>query len=130
MVGWLVGWLIGWFRNTHLISTWRLFFIIVMHKRTTINNNNPMLNKYFVEFFGTLFFIYIILATGNAIAIGAALAVAIMIGGPISGGMFNPAVSIAMVAAGKLSSSDLVPYILAQVAGGLVALELFKRIKL
>jgi aquaporin Z len=102
-----------------------LFFIIVIH-----NTLNAMLNKYLVEFLGTLFFIYIILATGNAIAISAALAVAVMIGGPISGGMFNPAVSIAMVAAGKLSSSDLVPYILAQVGGGLVALELFKRIKL
>jgi aquaporin Z len=89
-----------------------------------------MLNKYLVEFLGSLFFIYIILATGNAIAIGAALAIAIMVGGSISGGMFNPAVSIALVAAGKLSSSDLVPYILAQVAGGLVALELFKRVKL
>lgn len=89
-----------------------------------------MLNKYLVEFLGTLFFIYVILATGNAIAIGTALAIAIMVGGPISGGMFNPAVSIAMVAAGKLSSSDLVPYILAQVAGGLVALELFKRVRL
>ena len=31
-----------------------------------------MLNKYLVEFFGTLFFVYIILATGNAVAIGAA----------------------------------------------------------
>ena len=89
-----------------------------------------MLNKYLVEFFGTLFLIYIILATGNGIAIGAALAVAIMVGGTISGGMFNPAVSIAMVAAGKMSSSDLLPYILAQVAGGLVALELFKRVKI
>ena len=89
-----------------------------------------MLNKYLVEFLGTMFFIYIILATGNAIAIGVALAVATMIAAPISGGMFNPAISIAMVAAGKMSSSDLVPYILAQVAGGLVALELFKRVKL
>lgn len=89
-----------------------------------------MLNKYLVEFFGTLFLIYIILATGNAIAIGAAVAVIVMIGGPISGGMFNPAISIAMVAAGKMSSSDVMPYILAQVAGGLVALELFKRVKL
>jgi aquaporin Z len=104
------------------------FYIMILHKHN--HNTRSMFNKYFVEFFGTLFFIYIILATGNAIAIGAALAVAIMIGSHISGGMFNPAVSIAMVAAGKLASSDLVPYILAQVAGGLVALELFKRIKL
>jgi aquaporin Z len=89
-----------------------------------------MLNKYLVEFLGTLFFVYIILATGNAIAIGAALAIVIMVGGSISGGNFNPAVSVAMVAAGRLSSSDLLPYVLAQVAGGLVALELFKRVKL
>ena len=89
-----------------------------------------MLNKYLVEFLGTLFFVYIILATGNAIAIGAAMAIIVMVGGSISGGNFNPAVSVAMVAAGRLSSSELLPYIMAQIAGGLVALELFKRVKL
>jgi aquaporin Z len=89
-----------------------------------------MLNKYLVEFLGTLFFVYVILATGNAIAIGAALAIVIMIGGSISGGNFNPAVSVAMVAAGRLSSSELLPYILAQVGGGFIALELYKRVKL
>jgi aquaporin Z len=89
-----------------------------------------MLNKYLVEFLGTLFFVYIILATGNAIAIGAAMAIIVMVGGHISGGNFNPAVSVAMVAAGKLSSSELLPYILAQIGGGLVALELFKRVRL
>ena len=89
-----------------------------------------MLNKYLVEFLGTLFFVYIILATGNAIAIGAAMAIIVMVGAHISGGMFNPATSVAMVAAGKLSSTDLLPYVLAQIAGGLVALELFKRVRL
>jgi glycerol uptake facilitator-like aquaporin len=34
-----------------------------------------------------------------------------------------------MVAAGKLPSEDLLPYIIAQVAGGLAALELYKRVK-
>ncbi len=88
------------------------------------------MNKYLVEFLGTLFFLYVILATGNAVAIGAALAIAIMIGGNMSGGNYNPAVSIMMVAAGKLNSQDLIPYILAQVAGGLAALEIYKRVKL
>ena len=87
------------------------------------------MNKYLVEFLGTMFFLYVILATGSAIPIGLALAVAIMVGGKISGGNFNPAVSIMMVAAGKLPKSDLAPYIIAQVAGGLAALELFKRVK-
>jgi aquaporin Z len=89
-----------------------------------------MLNKYLVEFLGTLFFVYIFLATGNAVAIGAAMAIIVMVGGSISGGNFNPAVSVAMVAAGRLSSSELLPYIMAQIAGGLVALEMFKRVKL
>ena len=89
-----------------------------------------MLNKYLVEFLGTMFFLYVILATGSAIPIGLALTVAIMVGGNISGGNYNPAVSIMMTAAGKLPKKDLVPYIVAQVAGGLAALELYKRVKI
>ena len=58
-----------------------------------------------------------------------ALAIAIMVGGSISGGHFNPAVTIMMYAAGKLSRSDLIPYLIVQIAGGLVALELYKRFK-
>ena len=52
-----------------------------------------------------------------------------MVLGPYSGGHFNPAISVMMVAMKKLSSNDLLPYILAQIAGGLAALELYKRIK-
>lgn len=91
---------------------------------------NYIMNKYVVEFLGTLFFLYVILATGNWLAIGAALAIAVLIGGPISGGSYNPAVTVMMVAAGKFPKSDLVPYVLAEVAGGLAALELYKRVKL
>lgn len=87
------------------------------------------MNKLLVEFLGTLFFLYIILLTGNALAIGAALAIAIMLGGAISGGNFNPAVTIMMVVAGKQPFKDAVPYILAQIAGGLAAYELYKRFK-
>ena len=87
------------------------------------------MEKYLVEFLGTLFFLYIILATGNPWAIGAALAIAVLVGGKISGGNYNPAVTIMMVAAGKQPASDIVPYIISQVAGGLVALELYRRVK-
>lgn len=88
------------------------------------------MQKYLVEFLGTLFFLYVIMATGDAFAIGAALVVAIMIGGPISGGNFNPAVSVMMFNAGKLSKKDLIPYIVAQVAGGLAAYQLYLRVKM
>jgi hypothetical protein len=38
--------------------------------------------------------------------------------------------AIVMAAAGKLPTVDLVPYCLAQILGGLVALEIYKRFKL
>lgn len=85
--------------------------------------------KYLAEFSGTLFFVYIILATGNPIAIGAALALVILLASNISGGHMNPAVSIVMASAGKIETAELIPYILSQVFGGLVALELYKRYK-
>jgi aquaporin Z len=88
-----------------------------------------MFNKFLVEFLGTLFFLFTIISTGNALAIGASLALAIYLGGKISGGNFNPAVSVMMVVAGKLSKQDLIGYILAQVLGGLAAFELYKRFK-
>jgi glycerol uptake facilitator-like aquaporin len=86
--------------------------------------------NYLVEFLGALFFIYVILATGNPLAIGAALALVILLTSSISGGHINPAVTITMAAAGKLPSVEVIPYCLSQIFGGLVALELYKRYKL
>ena len=87
-----------------------------------------MFNKYLVEFLGTCFLVFIILATGNPLAIGAALALSILLTKDISGGHLNPAVSITMASLGNLPVKDLIPYVLAQVFGGLVALEIFKRL--
>ncbi len=89
-----------------------------------------MMNKLVSEFLGTMFFLYVILATGSAVAIGIALAVVILIFGKVSGGHFNPAVSVMMSAAGKLPVQELLPYVVAQVAGGLVAFELYKRVRM
>jgi aquaporin Z len=82
----------------------------------------------FVEFIGTLLFLYVILATGNFAAIGAALALVIYLGGPISGGNYNPAVTVMLVAANKQKMETVVPYILAQLVGGIAALQVYKRI--
>lgn len=86
-----------------------------------------MMKAVLVEFVGTIFFLYVILATGNFAAIGLALAVAIYLGGKISGGNFNPAVTVMMVVAKKQKTDTLLPYIAAQIAGGLVAFQLYKR---
>ena len=88
------------------------------------------MNNYLAEFFGTALLVYVILATGNPLAIGATLALIILLIGTISGGHVNPAVSIVMASIGRLPIDELVPYCLAQIFGGLVALELFKRVKL
>lgn len=83
------------------------------------------MQKYLVEFVGTLFFLFTILATGSPLAIVAALYIAIVVGGSISGGHFNPAVSVMMTFAGKLSKKDLPIYLLSQILGGLTAWFLF-----
>jgi len=88
-----------------------------------------MLNKYFVEFLGTFFFLFVILYTGNFIAIGIALALMIYLGEEISGGNFNPAVSIMMVFAGKIPTNELAGRISAQILGGLAALGLYNQVQ-
>lgn len=86
--------------------------------------------NYIVEFVGTLFFVYIVLATGNPLAIGSALAVVILLAKNSSGGHVNPAVSLAMASAGALPATELFPYIIAQCMGALVAHQVYLRFKL
>jgi len=85
------------------------------------------MNKYLVEFLGTMFLMFVIFATGNWGAIGAALAIGALLGGPISGAAYNPAVAISLYAAGKLSKSDVLPYIIVEILGALAAFYVYKR---
>jgi glycerol uptake facilitator-like aquaporin len=78
--------------------------------------------KYAVEFVGTFLFLSTIVATGQPILIAGALLLVILVGGGISGGHFNPAVSVMFYAKGALTTQDLIAYICAQVLGGLTAL--------
>ncbi len=57
---------------------------------------------------------------GNTIPTGAILVVLITMLGPISGAHFNPAVTFGFALRGEISISDAMPYVLAQVAGGLL----------
>jgi aquaporin Z len=83
------------------------------------------MNKYLVEFLGTMFLMFVIFSTGNWVAIGSALAIVVLLGGPISGGAFNPAVAISLYSAGKLAKSDLIPYIIIEILGGLAAFYIY-----
>ncbi len=57
---------------------------------------------------------------GNTIPTGAILVVLIAIFGPLSGAHFNPAVSFAFALRRELPWSELGPYVVAQVAGGVL----------
>ncbi|MCK8783232.1 aquaporin Z [Roseomonas sp. NAR14] len=59
--------------------------------------------------------------TGVALAFGLTVLTMAYAVGPISGGHFNPAVTLGLWAGGRIPPSYIVPYIVAQVAGAIVA---------
>lgn len=75
-----------------------------------------MLSSMLVEFLGTALLVGTVSFTGVPVLIVAALAVAIALGGKISGGHFNPAVTAWALLSGKVSQSKAVGYTLAQLA--------------
>ena len=90
------------------------------------------LNKYFAELFGT--FVLVFMGTGSAVLAGSNIhyvGIAFVFGlsvlmmayaiGPISGCHINPAITISMLVAKKISGKDAVGYIIAQVIGAIIA---------
>jgi len=58
---------------------------------------------------------------GVALAFGLTVLTMVYALGHISGGHFNPAVSLGLMVGGRFKSSDLIPYMAAQVMGSLIA---------
>ncbi|NCT68782.1 MAG: aquaporin Z [Rhodanobacteraceae bacterium] len=58
---------------------------------------------------------------GVALAFGLTVLTGVYALGHVSGGHFNPAVSLGLVAGGRFAAQDLVPYVVAQVLGALAA---------
>lgn len=83
--------------------------------------------KLITEMIGTFFLVLVIgLSIPNAgnlapLAIGTILMVMVYMGGHVSGGHYNPAVSFAVFLRGKLPAGDLVPYWVSQVVGAFLA---------
>ena len=81
--------------------------------------------KYLTEFIGTFFLVatigFTVIAPGAdhmaPLAIGAALMVMIYAGGHVSGGHYNPAVTLAVYFRGRCSAADIIPYWIAQITG-------------
>ena len=85
-----------------------------------------LLKKCGVEFLGTLLLVFAIFATGNFAAIGAALALAVWLGGSISGGAFNPAVAFSLYLTGKLSHIELLSYSIVELLGAATGYYLYR----
>ncbi len=66
------------------------------------------MRSYLMEFIGTMFLVLAVTLSGNPIAIGVMLMVMVYMGGHISGGHYNPAVSFAVWVRGKLGLVDFV----------------------
>jgi len=87
------------------------------------------MNKYITEFIGTFFLVLTVgcsVIIGGAgviapLAIGSALMVMIYAGGHISGGHYNPAVTLGVWLRGRCPTGDVVPYWVAQFVAAAVA---------
>ena len=67
-----------------------------------------------VEYLGTSLLIGAVSFTGAPLLIVAALAIAIALGGKVSGGHFNPAVTAWALLSGKIGQAKAMTYVLAQ----------------
>src|SRR6202790_4707024 len=94
------------------------------------------MKKYLVEFIGTFFLVLTVGVTVLApaagfvapstgpfapLAIGSVLMVMIYAGGHVSGGHYNPAVTLAVAIRGRMAASEVPGYFLAQIIGALMA---------
>ena len=87
------------------------------------------MQKYLTEFIGTFFLVLTVGCTGIAagpgviapLAIGSALMVMVYAGGHVSGGHYNPAVTLGVFLRGRCPAADVLPYMIAQVLGALAA---------
>jgi aquaporin Z len=87
------------------------------------------MNKYVAELIGTFFLVFTVGCTvigggGGVIpplAIGAVLMVMVFATGHVSGGHLNPAVTLGVFLRGRCAGVDVVPYVIAQLAGAALA---------
>jgi len=96
-----------------------------------------MVQKLVVEAIGTFFLVLtiglVVIEPGAGalapIAIGSALMVMVYAGGHISGGHYNPAVTLGVFLRGRTSRAELVPYWAAQILGALLAAVAVRMLK-
>jgi aquaporin Z len=97
--------------------------------------SSALIPRLIAETFGTFVLVFAVVGTALhasadggfvnvALAIGLAVTVAAYAVGSISGGHFNPAVTLGVAAAGRMLWKDVLPYIAAQLVGAIIASSL------
>lgn len=85
--------------------------------------NDIMLGALFAELLGTMVLTGAVLATtGNAVVAAVAVVILVLVFGAISGGHFNPAITLALVSTKQISVWRGVSYVVAQLLGAMLAL--------
>jgi len=85
------------------------------------------MRSYLTEFIGTFFLVLTVCLTVIGavpmapLAIGASLMIMVYMGGHVSGGHYNPAVSLAVLLRGKLPATEFLAYVVSQVGGAVAA---------
>jgi aquaporin Z len=90
--------------------------------------------KYAVEALGTFFLVFTVGAaalsgsTYTPLAAGSVLMVMVYAGGHISGGHYNPAVTMAALVRGRIGTGDAVGYWIAQIVAAFIAAEIVRAV--
>jgi aquaporin Z len=84
--------------------------------------------KFFAEMIGTFVFFLAIFAVGQPLPVAVGLLLAIYVFGGVSGGHFNATVTATKFLSGDASFTQLVSYLVAQLAGGIGAYYVAKSV--
>jgi aquaporin Z len=95
------------------------------------------MKKYLVEFIGMFLFVLTVgmvvinpgIGSLAPLAIGSVLMVLVYAGGHVSGGHYNPAVTLAVWLRGRCATKDVVPYWISQILGAFVASQVVLYLK-
>jgi len=131
-------------KNNRIIKANGLFFLVffLVDKRLVfgqlIDRQGYLMKKYLVEFIGVFLFVttvgMVVLDPHSAgplapIAIGSVLMILVYAGGHVSGGHYNPAVTLAVWLRGRLPSALVIPYWISQILGAAIASQVVLYLK-
>src|ERR1700719_1734432 len=123
------------------VQLWKLMDLSTSHASTQQLTTEPVIEtgprpavKYAVEAIGTFFLVFTVGAAVGShsalapLAIGSVLMVMIYAGGHLSGGHYNPAVTLAALVRRRIGLRDALAYWLSQIGAGLIAALLVRTV--